>query len=90
MATNATVNPSHAMAGAKITLTGDDTINKVSEIDFRQNNYHHASAVQNAGNQKLEATIPNDCPVGGMDLFGLDKKGHDLGKIGRVIVDPSR
>jgi len=90
MTSKATVNPSHAAAGAKITLTGDDTINTVSEIDFRQNNYHHASLAQHAGNHKLEATIPNDCPVGGMDLFGLDKKGHDLGKIGRVIVDPSR
>lgn len=90
MATKATVNPSHATPGAKITLTGDDLMTSVNEIDFRQNNYHHASSVQHAGNHKLEATIPNDCPVGGMDLFGLDRKGHDLGKIGRVIVDPSR
>lgn len=92
MATNATVNPSHAKPGAKITLTGED-INTIREIDFRlsNSNYHQTTMVQAVSNNKLEATIPNDCPTGGqVDLVGLDKKGHELGKLGRIMVDPAR
>lgn len=92
MTTHATVNPSHAKPGAKITLSGED-INSVREIDFRlsSSNYHHTTMVQAVGGNKLEATIPSDCPTGGqVELIGLDKKGHELGKLGRIVVDPAR
>lgn len=92
MATNATVNPSHAKPGAKITLTGED-MNTISEIDFRLNNsnYHQTAMVQTLSGNKLEATIPNNCPTGSqVELVGLDKKGHEIGKLGRIVVDPPR